>query len=72
MTKKELKKEVKFYKELVEDTARELVEACESKDKIIKMFESQISVMEKAIERKDRQFFGLKEAYKDDLINGGV
>jgi hypothetical protein len=66
MTKKELKKENKLLLELLEESSR----GHKHKDSIIDMLQRQIEIQDKAIERKDRQFFGLKEAYKDDLING--
>jgi capsule polysaccharide export protein KpsE/RkpR len=36
----------------------------------IELLERQLLQQDKAIERKDRQFEGLKACYKDDLING--
>jgi hypothetical protein len=38
--------------------------------KHIEILERQLLQQENAIERKDRQFEGLKACYKDDLING--
>lgn len=38
----------------------------------IEMLNQQLDVQDKAIERKDRQFEGIKAAYKDDLINGNL
>ena len=38
----------------------------------IDTLENQLKVQDKAIERKDLQFQGLKAAYKDDLINGQI
>ena len=38
----------------------------------IQMLNRQLEQQDKAIERKDMQFEGLKAAYKDDLINGLV
>jgi DNA repair exonuclease SbcCD ATPase subunit len=38
--------------------------------KHIEMLNSQLEQQDKAIERKDKQFEGLKACYKDDLING--
>lgn len=36
----------------------------------IKTLEKQLLQQDKAIDRKDMQFAGLKACYKDDLING--
>ena len=38
--------------------------------KHIEKLEQQLAQQDKAIERKDMQFEGLKACYKDDLING--
>ena len=38
----------------------------------IDTLENQLKVQDKAIERKDLQYQGLKAAYKDDLINGQI
>jgi hypothetical protein len=40
--------------------------------KHIEMLDSQLLQQDRAIERKDRQFEGLKACYKDDLINGAL
>ena len=33
--------------------------------------ENQLEIAEKAIERKDKQFYGLRSAYQDEIINRG-
>ena len=48
MTKKQLKKEVEFYKELAEENAEGIVYAA---NKITEMYESQLDVQDKEIRR---------------------
>jgi len=37
----------------------------------IDMLNKQLSQQDKAIERKDKQFLGLRTAYQDEIINRG-
>ena len=38
---------------------------------VIKMLEKQLEQQDKAIDRKDKQFLGLRSAYQDEIINRG-
>ena len=40
--------------------------------KIVDMLNKQAETMDKAIERKDKQFLGLRSAYIDEAINKGL
>ena len=41
------------------------------RDKVIAMLEKQLEQQDKAIDRKDKQFLGLRSAYQDEIINRG-
>ena len=69
---KKLKQELKFKDECLKDAANELIRNCNHLNEYIKVLENQLQQQDKAIERKDMQFQGLKAAYKDDLINNLV
>lgn len=65
MKKKELKQEL-------EETKRMLGIAngtVAGQIKVIQMLERQLEMQDKAIERKDKQFLGLRSAYQDEIIN---
>lgn len=38
----------------------------------IEILNSQLLLMDKVIERKDREYDALKKMYRDDLINGDI
>ena len=67
MKKKELLKEY-------DDMARKLNMAngtVASLMEHIDMLNKQLAQQDKAIDRKDKQFFGLRTAYQDEIINRG-
>ena len=80
MKKKHLKHDIKMLKNYcsaLQEENKELKEkigiannTVAQQIKHIEMLNRQLNQQDKAIERKDMQFEGLKAAYKDDLING--
>jgi len=80
MKKKTLKQDIEFLSESLDCYILELDEVQQKLSganniiakqiKHIEMLDSQLEQQDKAIERKDKQFYGLKACYKDDLING--
>lgn len=69
---KSLEKELEFKNECLKDSADELMGNCNHLHDYIKTLEKQLLQQDKAIERKDLEFQGLKAAYRDDLINAGI
>ena len=46
-----------------------LLNSIDKRDGIIALLEKQLEQQDKAIERKDKQFLGLRSAYQDEIIN---
>lgn len=69
--KKAVKKIVKLEQELYEKT--KIIEDLEKSNRGLRAFieatEKHLQIAEKAIERKDKQFYGLRAAYQDEIIN---
>lgn len=80
MKKRQLKEDLTImenYCEALEDELHETKEKLHNANLAIKsqmdhiaMLDKQLEQQDKAIERKDAQFLGLRSAYRDDLING--
>ena len=53
----------------------EYIDELEKRNEALRSFiatlERHLEIAEKAIERKDKQFLGLRSAYQDELINKG-
>jgi len=58
MTKKQLKEKLAIANETVYKQMKH-----------IEMLNRQLDLQDKAIERKDKQFLGLRSAYQDEVIN---
>ena len=65
------KKTLKNKLVLAEMSKLLLLNDIDKRDKIIAMLEKQLEQQDKAIERKDKQFLGLRSAYQDEIINRG-
>ena len=68
MTYKQLKKENKELKNKLNSANRAVAMQMDH----IAILNRQLDVQDKAIERKDAQFLGLRKAYQDALINNEV
>lgn len=81
MKKKELKKHIKELQEKLNlanktvklqiDQIENLYIKIDAQKNFIGTLEGLIEIAEKAIERKDKQFLGLRSAYQDEIINKG-
>lgn len=81
MKKKELKKHIKELQEKLNlanktvklqiDQIENLYIKIDAQKNFIGTLEGHIEIAEKAIERKDKQFLGLRSAYQDEIINKG-
>jgi len=72
MKYKELKQKLKYLDEIIESmTVMFGIEVEENKrlKSFITVLEKQLAQQDKAIERKDAQFLGLRSAYADEIIN---
>ena len=70
----ELEKQLEIANETIEnqiDTIIDLEKSNSALKTFIKTQEKHLSIAEKAIERKDKQFYGLRSAYQDEIINRG-
>jgi len=59
----------------LEESISEYIEDLEKSNRGLEAFiqtqEKHLRIAEKAIERKDKQFYGLRAAYQDEIINRG-
>ena len=65
MKKKELKQKLNEANKIVFLQMDEIGKL----NKIIDILEKQLEQQDKAIERKDKQFLGLRSAFQDEIIN---
>jgi predicted RNase H-like nuclease (RuvC/YqgF family) len=70
--KKELAVELTSYVTELQDKLNIANNTVAKQMEHIEMLNRQLELQDKAIEYKDKQFLGLRSAYRDELINNGL